>query len=198
MILTNEQVAELLERRGVPTLYRVHEQPDPARVAALIEQLAALDVPTPPLPETIGPTPGGRAGRARRAGSSPPRRSGAATARAAYTSLVLRSLKPAHYSDRNLGHAGLGSPAYCHFTSPIRRYPDLIAHRALLSASAPGEEAPDRGGGPRGRAAGARSASARRCAIERDADNVCAAFLLERELFECGPGARASRARSPA
>ena len=51
MILTNERVAELCERRGVPTLYRVHERPDPQRIAVLFEQLAALDVPTPPLPD---------------------------------------------------------------------------------------------------------------------------------------------------
>ena len=51
MILTNEQVAELLERRGAPTLYRVHEQPDPAAGRVLVEQLAALELPTPPLPE---------------------------------------------------------------------------------------------------------------------------------------------------
>ena len=65
-----------------------------------------------------------------------------ATARAALTTLVLRSLKQAHYSPRNLGHAGLRSPRYCHFTSPIRRYPDLVCHRALLAAVGGGEDAP--------------------------------------------------------
>ena len=64
MILTNERVAELLERRRVPTLYRVHEQPDPERIERLVEQLAALGVPTPPLPERASrPRPGRSRGR---------------------------------------------------------------------------------------------------------------------------------------
>ena len=64
--------------------------------------------------------------------------------RLALSSLVLRSLKQAYYSPRNLGHAGLRSGAYCHFTSPIRRYPDLVCHRALLSAVGGEEQAPRR------------------------------------------------------
>jgi ribonuclease R len=187
MIVTNERVAELLERRRIPTLYRVHEQPDPERIRHLIEQLAALDIPTPPLPDAISPQQAGDlAGEASRLVAREAERRG--HGREAYTSLVLRSLKQAHYADRNLGHAGLGSPAYAHFTSPIRRYPDLVAHRGLLSAIGAGEEA------PRARLAevGAHCSERERDATrtERDADSVCAAFLLERELFERGPGAR--------
>jgi ribonuclease R len=184
MILTNERVAELCERRRIPTIYRVHEQPDPQRIERLVEQLASLGVPTPPVPEGLSPSAAGElAGEISRVVAKEAARRG--HGRDAYTSLVLRSLKPAYYSDRNLGHAGLGSPAYVHFTSPIRRYPDLIAHRALLSAVSDGEAAPEP---ERAREAAVRSSEREREAtvIERDADSVCAAFLLGRELFERG------------
>jgi ribonuclease R len=188
MILTNERVAELLERRRIPTLYRVHEQPDPERIKWLVEQLAALDIPTPALPDHISPQQAGElAGEASRLVARESERRG--HGREAYTSLVLRSLKPAHYTDRNLGHAGLGSPAYAHFTSPIRRYPDLVAHRALLSAIGAGEEAPRAEGlAEVGTHCSERERDATR--IERDGDSVCASFLLQRELFEQGPDAR--------
>jgi ribonuclease R len=184
MILTNEQVATLLEQKRVPALYRVHEQPDPARVAGLIGQLGALEVPTPPLPERMAPAEAAvlAAEASRLAGAEAARRG---HGREAYTSLVLRSLKQAHYGDRNLGHAGLGSSAYCHFTSPIRRYPDLVCHRALLAALGEGEDAPTR---ELVREAAVHCSERERdsARIERDADDVCAAFLLERELFEGG------------
>jgi ribonuclease R len=184
MILTNERVAELCERRSIPTIYRVHEQPDPQRIERLTEQLAALDVPTPPVPESLSPGGAGElAGEISRLVAKEAARRG--HGRDAYTSLVLRSLKQAYYSDRNLGHAGLGSPAYVHFTSPIRRYPDMVAHRALLSAVGAGEQEPEP---ERVREAAWQSTEREReaTATERDADRVCAAFLLGRELFEGG------------
>jgi ribonuclease R len=184
MILTNEQVAQLLEGKRAPAIYRVHAQPDAARIERLLEQLAALGVPTPPLRQGLAPREAGSvAAEASRLVRQEAARRG--HGREAYTSLVLRSLKQAYYSERNIGHAGLGSPAYCHFTSPIRRYPDLVCHRALLALLGEGEEAPTPA---QCRDAAADSSAREResAQIERAADDVCAAFLLERELGERG------------
>jgi ribonuclease R len=178
MIAANEAVAGLLEARKLPALFRVHEPPDPPRVERLLEQLAALDVPTPVVRDHLTAAQAGElvgeAAQAVRDHGKP-----------AFTTLVLRSLKQARYSERNLGHFGLRSKRYCHFTSPIRRYPDLICHRALLAAVAGGDDAP--------RAADMESTaqwcSARErdaMSIERNADNVARAFLLETQLFERG------------
>jgi ribonuclease R len=184
MILANEQVAKYLSERGAPTLYRVHERPNPSSVEHVVAQLATLEVPTPPVPKSMSPQQAGElAGEISRMVAEYVRTTG--RGRAALTSLVLRSLKQAYYTPRNLGHAGLASSHYCHFTSPIRRYPDLVAHRALL-ASLGIDDAP-----PRAEEldeAGLESSAAERHAmeIERSAADVCLAFLLERRLFESG------------
>jgi ribonuclease R len=184
MVAANEQVAKFLSDHKIPALYRVHERPEAPAVERLIEQLESLGVPTPPVPkghltsqqaaEVVGEASVMVADWVRRTG-----RGGRAL-----TSLVLRSLKQAYYDPRNLGHAGLALAHYCHFTSPIRRYPDLICHRALLSAIA-GEPTPDASW-----VAGAGPWTSKRerdaMTIERDADDVARCFLLERELFESG------------
>jgi ribonuclease R len=184
MIAANEQVATLLEQRGVPALYRVHERPEPSRVEYLVEQLASLEVPTPPLPRNLSPQQAADAvGEISALVDRHVERTG--RGRAALTSLVLRSLKQAHYAPRNVGHAGLKSPRYCHFTSPIRRYPDLVCHRALLSAVGGGEDAPR---AARLQEAGEWTSTRERdaMAIERAADDVARCFLLESELYEGG------------
>ena len=187
MILANEQVATLLAERRLPTLYRVHERPDPARVELLVQQLESLDVPTPPLPEQMSPQQAADfVGDASRLVAQEVRQSG--RGRVAFTSLVLRSLKQAYYSPENLGHAGLASDRYLHFTSPIRRYPDLVAHRALLAAIGADDVPPK--AADLGEAGPVSSASEREAMeIERDADDACLAFLLERALAERGPEA---------
>jgi ribonuclease R len=184
MIAANEAVARLLEARKLPTLYRVHERPDPPRIERLVEQLASLDVPTPALTRHMTPQQAGDvAAEAAHLVDQEVRRRG--SGRIAFTSLVLRSLKQAHYQPRNVGHYGLRSSHYCHFTSPIRRYPDLVCHRALLSALGAGEDAPHASELERaGEWCSLRERDAMQ--IERAADNVARAFLLERELFERG------------
>jgi ribonuclease R len=182
MILANEQVAALLERKRVPAIYRVHPPPDPRRIELLVAQLHDLEIPAPPLRGTPSPRQAGElAAETSRLVMRDATRRG--HGREAYTSLVLRALMQASYSERDSGHAGLGSSAYCHFTSPIRRYPDLVVHRALLAALGEGE-APPSVAEVRRVAAHCSERERESMKIERRADDICASFLLERELAE--------------
>jgi ribonuclease R len=160
MLAANECVAVWLEDLGVPSLYRIHEKPDPRRVVQF-EELAAsfgFSLGLGPLPVKRVQTRGERR-ESRGRGRNPrqhevpediavtPRMYQKLTARIAgkpeeriLSYLMLRSLSQARYSETNEGHFALAAPAYTHFTSPIRRYPDLIVHRiskALLRAGVP-------------------------------------------------------------
>jgi ribonuclease R len=183
MILANEAVAQLLASRNRPALYRVHERPDPQSIELLLAKLEELEVPTPPAPDTMTPAQGAQVAAAvaeRVAEYVEQSRRG----RDAFPALVLRALKQARYDPRNLGHSGLASPAYCHFTSPIRRYPDLVVHRALLNELGADDEPL-----PEELAASADHLSAREreaAQIEYLADEICLAWLLEAQLFERG------------
>ena len=185
MILANEAVAGLLAGRRREALYRVHERPDPQAIGHLLAKLADLEVPTPPAPDEKHLTPGLAARLAAGISESVSgyvEQSG--RGREAFPALVLRALKQARYDGRNLGHSGLASPAYCHFTSPIRRYPDLVVHRALLRELGVADEAlPDE----LPELAEHTSAAERRYAeIEFRADDICLAWLLEDVLLERG------------
>lgn len=132
MIAANEAAASFLEAENEPALYRVHQPPDPDKLASLVEYLA----------ESGLYDKGGNAKTGRKR-AAPPSSADlqailAAVAGApreyAVTRLLLRSMMQARYQPDNEGHYGLGSSAYTHFTSPIRRYADLVAHRALKRA----------------------------------------------------------------
>jgi len=185
MILANEAVGALLAGRRREALFRVHERPDPQAVALLLATLTDLEIPTPPAPKLERLTPGlaaKLAAQTSEAVSDYVERSGRGTE--AFPSLVLRALKQARYDIRNLGHSGLASKAYCHFTSPIRRYPDLVVHRALLRELGVGDDPV-----PEDLADLAEHCSTRErkyADIEYRADDICLAWLLEAVLFDRG------------
>ena len=162
MLAANECVATWLEDLGVPSLYRIHEKPEARRVVQFEELAAAFgyslglgalpvkriqtrgdrrdaqrsgrNVHTHEVPEDIAVTPRMYQKLAARIEGKPEER--------ILSYLMLRSLRQARYSEINEGHFALAAPSYTHFTSPIRRYPDLIVHRitkALLREGVKGE-----------------------------------------------------------
>ena len=120
MVLANSAVARELERARMPTLYRVHGQPEEEKVDRLVSTLRALGIEAQ-MPETL--TPRDFQALTRRVGNSPER--------PFVESLIVRAMPQAVYQPANIGHFGLALEHYAHFTSPIRRYPDLIVHRTL-------------------------------------------------------------------
>jgi len=178
MLSANECVASYLEKRQIASLYRIHEKPDPKRVYDF-ETIAATfgyslgvgalpvkrvqlkaerrdrygsgrQAKTIELPEEVHITPRMYQKLTQKIAGKPEER--------ILSYLMLRSLKQARYSEENEGHFALAAPAYTHFTSPIRRYPDLIVHRILKDVL---RESPERddGGIPVGVAQGTHSES---------------------------------------
>jgi ribonuclease R len=128
MVLANVAAAQALEQRHAPCLYRVHDQPDAAKLEALREFLATLGLSMPAGPRL---RPGDLNHVLQTVADRPVSR--------LVNETVLRSQSQAVYSPDNLGHFGLALARYAHFTSPIRRFPDLIVHRSLIAAFGLGE-----------------------------------------------------------
>ena len=120
MVLANVATAQELGKRNVPTLYRVHGEPDAKKIDNLITTLRALGVQAE-MPEEIAP---------RDLQKIAPRVKDPA-ARPFIEQLIIRSMMQAIYQPENIGHFGLALTHYAHFTSPIRRYPDLVVHRTI-------------------------------------------------------------------
>jgi ribonuclease R len=137
MIAANVQAAKFLKRHRIPGLYRVHARPDPDKFDELRQYLLSLGLKVPH-PDHVEP---------RQFNSLISQVAGRADS-AAISMAMLRSLTHAEYSPENIGHFGLALEAYAHFTSPIRRYPDLLVHRAIrhiLRGGKPRAFAYDRG-----------------------------------------------------
>lgn len=120
MLAANEAVAETFTERKQQTLYRIHENPDPEKVEEFISFAKTLDLHLPPYddsPEWYN--------YALDAVKASPREY-------VVNNLLLRTMQQARYDVKNSGHFGLAATDYCHFTSPIRRYPDLVVHRNLF------------------------------------------------------------------
>ena len=122
MILANVAVAAELDKARVPTLYRVHGVPEDEKLERLATTLTALGIDAR-IPETVST----------RDLQAIARRVPDASERAFVESLVVRAMPQAIYQPTNIGHFGLALTHYAHFTSPIRRYPDLVVHRTLKS-----------------------------------------------------------------
>ena len=180
MIAANEAVARYMLARNRPTIFRKHDDPQARSIELLYERLTELGVAVPELAE--GPlTPTECAAAAVRASEAISRHTALNGGARALPVLVLQALRQAHYSAEHVGHSGLASAAYLHFTSPIRRYPDLAAHRALLDALGLGEPSAD---ATELAMEAERSSMTERAAtaLERRADRICLAFLLRDRL----------------
>jgi ribonuclease R len=122
MLLANETVAGHLENSGMPALYRIHEPPDPLKVLQFEEFISAFGF-------TLGASTSGTVlpkhfqKLVEKIHGNPAERP--------IAFLMLRTMQKARYDPMNVGHFGLAAPTYTHFTSPIRRYPDLVVHRLL-------------------------------------------------------------------
>ncbi len=121
MLAANEAVAAHLEEQGVPCIYRVHEPPDPLKLRDFRDFIKPMGLSLTLKGDSVAP------GEFQRLLGEVEGR----LEERMVNELLLRCMKQARYAAENLGHFGLASPHYLHFTSPIRRYPDLVVHRIL-------------------------------------------------------------------
>jgi len=177
MLTANECVARFAREKGLPVLYRVHEKPDPEKIGILKDFLDSIGVSTRGLRRN--PKPGEIRAVLEETRDTPEF--------SVISTLALRSMQKARYDAQPLGHFGLAMEDYCHFTSPIRRYPDLVVSRALTAAikreriRLTGDALDD---------AAIRSSDCERAAVEaeRAADKLMMARFMARHIGEAFDG----------
>ncbi len=130
MVLANESVATVMTERNYPFVYRIHEKPDEEKAQGFLEFLREAGIRASFSPENVSPCDYQNLLKSLQ--DSP--------LYSIINRVMLRSMMKAKYSPDNLGHFGLASSCYCHFTSPIRRYPDLCIHRIIKEAIATPQE----------------------------------------------------------
>jgi ribonuclease R len=178
MLLANETVAKEAESKRLPIPYRIHEPPASDRLNDLRRFLEKLGYPitkkglkAKDLQEILNNVEG-------------------KPESTLVSTLILRSMARARYQPKNVGHFGLGAETYTHFTSPIRRYPDLLVHRVVIQALVEGRPVPQNWGGEFLAAAAERSSHREELASDAERDSVALkkAEFMERHLGEEFPG----------
>jgi len=178
MLLANETVAREAGQKKLPIPYRVHEPPAPDRLEELGRFLRTLGYPLKKrgvtgkdLQKILSTVEGKPEGTL-------------------ISTVILRSMARARYQPQNLGHFGLGAETYTHFTSPIRRYPDLLVHRVVIRALIDGEPIPGEWAGESLAQAAERSTAREGLATEAERDSVALkkAEFMEKHLGEEFPG----------
>jgi len=175
MLLANETVARWCQERDVPTIYRVHAPPDEQKLDRFAAMCDALGIEFD-VEDTRDPR---KLGDLLKSFSEHP-------LAPVLNSLLLRSMKQATYDVANVGHFGLASRAYLHFTSPIRRYPDLVVHRVVHEALSGKEPRRDEGSRERLAESALASSIAERRAmdVERAIVDLYRTFLMKRHVGE--------------
>lgn len=174
MLLANETVAREAEKKKLPIPFRIHETPAPDRLEELRRFLDTLGYPIAKksvtgkdLQKVLDAVEGKPEG-------------------ALISTVILRSMARARYQPQNLGHFGLGAKTYAHFTSPIRRYPDLMVHRVVIRALIDGKRVPGEWGGDALAEASERSTVREELAADAERDSVALkkAEFMEKHLGE--------------
>ena len=171
MITANVAAAETLEKKQQPCLYRIHDEPSRDKIESLRQFLASLNIPFAKGQKICAETLNKILVKVK-----------STSHERLINDVVLRSQSQAEYAPENIGHFGLSLKRYCHFTSPIRRYADLVVHRALISVLNMGEGSQGEGNLDLSRLGETLSKNERRAiAAERDAvDRFCASYLSEK------------------